>query len=59
MKKLAAFVVALLGFLMLSGCVVVPAYGPGYYSYGHGYYDRGYPYYTRGGYYRRGYSSYY
>ena len=52
MKRFAAFIAALLGIFILSGCVVVPAYGPGYRAYGYGYYDQGYPYYG-GGYYRR------
>ena len=60
MKKLAALVAAVIAFIGLSGCVVVPAYEPGYRTYyrsGPGYYDPGYNYY--GGYYaRRGYRSY-
>ena len=52
MKTVLALLTALLGFLALSGCVVVPAYEPGYRaSY---YYDRGYPGYGPA-YYRRGY----
>lgn len=57
MKKLAALVAALLAVIGLSGCVVVPAYEPGYRTYyGPGYYDPGYSYY--GGPARRGYRSY-
>lgn len=57
MKKLAALVAALLAVIGLSGCVVVPAYEPGYRTYyGPGYYDPGYNYY--GGPARRGYRSY-
>jgi hypothetical protein len=54
MKKLAALVAALLAVIGLSGCVVVPAYEPGYRSsyYGPGYYEPGYTYYGRYG--RRG-----
>jgi hypothetical protein len=56
MKKLAALFAALLAVIGLSGCVVVPAYEPGYRTYdrtyyGSGYYEPGYRYY--GG--RRGY----
>ncbi len=42
-----AFAAVLLAAATLSGCVVVPAYDPGYrpYGYTYGYYDRGYPYY--------------
>lgn len=58
MKTLAALVLAVVGFLALSGCVVVPAYEPGYRAYGYGYYDQAYPYYGSGGYYRRGYRYY-
>jgi hypothetical protein len=53
MKKLAALVAALLAVIGLSGCVVVPAYEPGYRTYGPGYYEPGYTYYGRYG--RRGY----
>jgi hypothetical protein len=51
MKKLVAVAVAALAIVGLSGCVVVPAYEPGYrpyYGYGPGYYDRDYRYYRRG-----------
>ncbi len=53
MKKLAALVAAALAIVSLAGCIVVPAYEPGYrsYYYGPGYYDPGYPY-SRRGYYR-------
>jgi len=55
MKTLVAFLVALLGFFALSGCVVVPAYDPAPRAYyGYGYYDGG-PYYSGGYRYRRGY----
>jgi len=40
---------AVVALTMLSGCVVVPAYGPGY---SRGYYAPGYYYRDRGDYYR-------
>ncbi len=47
----AGLIAALVTLTVLSGCVVVPAYGPGYYrgSYGPGYYyrDRDDYYYRR------------
>ena len=45
----AGLVAALVALTALSGCVVVPAYGPGYYR---GYYAPGYYYRDRGDYYR-------
>jgi hypothetical protein len=48
----AKIVPAVVALALLSGCVVVPAYGPGYYR---GYYAPGYyyPYYYQNDYYRR------
>ena len=51
----AKLVPAVVALALLSGCVVVPAYGPGP-GYGRGYYAPGYsyPYYSdRDDYYRR------
>ncbi|MGH7124229.1 MAG: hypothetical protein ACREFI_07650 [Stellaceae bacterium] len=48
----AALMAAMVALTVLSGCVVVPAYGPGYHR---GYYAPGYYYRDRDDYYYRRY----